>query len=63
MAFYIQLFNKAVSVCSKDKQNLSISKPKVPQDSQTYYLKKLTDIDACLLHEIELSGRLVRNMK
>ena len=32
--------------------------PTAPQESQTYYLKKLTEIEAYLLDEIEVRERI-----
>ena len=37
--------------------------PTAPQEPQTYRLKKLTEIEAYLLNEIELHERLAKKMK
>ena len=37
--------------------------PTAPQESQTYYLKKLTEIEAYLLDEIEVRERIAKKMK
>ena len=37
--------------------------PAVPQDSQLCFLKKLTEIEAYLLDEIEVRERLAKKMK
>ena len=37
--------------------------PTAPQEPQTYHLKKLTEIEACLLNEIEVRERLAKKMK
>ena len=35
-------------------------RPTAPQESQTYYLKKLTEIEAYLLDEIEVRERIAK---
>ena len=37
--------------------------PTAPQEPQTYRLEKLSEIEAFLLDEIEVCGRLAKNMK
>ena len=37
--------------------------PMAPQEPQTYRLKKLTEMNACLLNEIEVRERKVKKMK
>ena len=37
--------------------------PTAPQEPQTYRLKKLTEIEAYLLNEIEVRERLAKKMK
>ena len=37
--------------------------PTAPQESQTYGLKKLTEIEAYLLEEIEVCERIAKKMK
>ena len=37
--------------------------PTAPQESQTYYLKKLTEIEAYLLDEIEVREQIAKKMK
>ena len=37
--------------------------PTAPQQPQTYRLKKLTEIEACLLNEIEVREQTAKNMK
>ena len=38
-------------------------KPTSPQETQTYHLKKLTEIEAYLLDEIEVRERIANKMK
>ena len=37
--------------------------PTAPQEPQTYHLKKLTEIEVCLLDEIEACERMAKKMK
>ena len=52
--FYLQELNKDEHIRQWNKQNLSRLNPATPQEAQTYQLKKLTEIEAFFLYEIEV---------
>ena len=37
--------------------------PTIPQETQKYRLKKLTEIEACLFDKIEVRKRIAKKMK
>ena len=52
-----------MSIYDNETKIYSDLNPSVPQESQTYQLKKLTEIEAFFLDEIEARGREAKRKK
>ena len=53
-----------MSICDNETSKIYPDlNPMAPQEPQAYRLEKLTEIETSLLDEIEVCGRLAKNMK
>ena len=60
--FYLQLL-KRMSICDNETKIYPDLNPAAPQESQTYWLSKLSEIEAFFLNEIEKCEQKAKKIK